>query len=40
VFRNCQPSTLMAPGRAPRVNIADGMVRTPVAKMTVHAGFQ
>lgn len=35
VFRNCQPSTLMAPGSAPRVNMAEGIVRTPVAKMTV-----
>lgn len=34
VFRACQPSTLMAPGRAPRTNMALGMVRTPVAKMT------
>jgi hypothetical protein len=25
----------MAPGSAPRVNIADGIVKTPVAKMTV-----
>lgn len=25
----------MAPGRAPRTNIAEGMVKTPVAKMTL-----
>lgn len=25
----------MAPGKAPRVYMADGMVKTPVAKMTI-----
>lgn len=27
----------MAPGKAPRVYMADGMVKTPVAKMTMEA---
>lgn len=35
MFRACQPSTLIAPGSAPRTNMAEGMVRTPVAKMTL-----
>lgn len=34
VFRACHPRTLIAPGKAPRVYMADGMVKTPVAKMT------
>lgn len=38
VFRNCQASTLMAPGSAPRTNIAEGMERTPVAKITIFIG--
>jgi hypothetical protein len=36
VFKPCQPRTLMAPGKAPRVYIAEGIVRTPVAKITRH----